>query len=42
MEKLQAKGEIDEDQLKALEMDVTGKVASFTPRYYENSSEFFI
>jgi hypothetical protein len=26
MEKLQAKGEVDEAQLKALEMDVTGKV----------------
>lgn len=29
MEKLQAKGEVDEEQLKALEMDVTGKVLYF-------------
>jgi hypothetical protein len=28
MEKLQAKGELDEDQLKAFEMDVTGKVCA--------------
>lgn len=26
MEKLQAKGDVDESELKALEMDVTGKV----------------
>jgi hypothetical protein len=26
MEKLQAKGEVDEEELRALEMDVTGKV----------------
>jgi hypothetical protein len=26
MERLQAKGEVDEDELRALEQDVTGKV----------------
>jgi hypothetical protein len=31
MEKLQAKGEVDEDELRALEMDVTGKVVSPSP-----------
>lgn len=30
MEKLQAKGDVDEAELKALEMDVTGKVSSST------------
>lgn len=29
MEKLQAKGDVDEAELKALEMDVTGKVVLF-------------
>lgn len=29
MEKLQAKGDVDEAELKALEMDVTGKVLLF-------------
>jgi hypothetical protein len=29
MEKMQVKGELDEEQLKALEMDMTGKVTPF-------------
>jgi hypothetical protein len=29
MEKAQAKGDVPEDELRALEMDVTGKVGSF-------------
>ena len=29
MEKLQAKGEIPEEELKALELDMTGKVRSY-------------
>jgi len=28
MEKAQAKGDVDEEELRALEMDVTGKVSS--------------
>lgn len=34
MEKMQAKGEIDEEELKAMEMDVTGKVGA---RSYHHS-----
>jgi hypothetical protein len=30
MEKLQAKGELGEEELRALEMDVTGKVRHFS------------
>lgn len=30
MEKLQAKGEIPEEELKALELDMTGKVCHFS------------
>lgn len=31
MEKLQARGEVPEEELKALEEDVTGRVRDFTP-----------
>lgn len=34
MEKLQAKGEVAEEELKALEMDVTGKVSPLSSLYY--------
>lgn len=32
MERLQAKGEVPEDELRALEEDMTGKVMSAAPR----------
>ena len=34
MEKLQAKGELDEEELRALEMDVTGKVQHPVSSHY--------
>jgi hypothetical protein len=33
MEKLQARGEVPEEELKALEEDVTGKVRNSTANY---------